>query len=804
MALGVEPLESRGAQLSRLEAERAQRASNEKRLQDLVARLRQKVLQYEGQNSENAKASDDELARLSSELQRTLHAQHGMEARIADLDERALALEKITRELQAEGSATAGALQARKEALELAAHQRENGRRWLKEEEHAVQRCRAEGSDAFQMHAQLEAQLEKLRPRMERHGMRERASVALQRMAMQREMMRAFQRFRKAFMLRRAERLKLEKLQSALEARRREQAIGVWKKCWVRVSFLRQARSDQGSAALSSAYDLWVRRVEEGRWMHKKEAAADKQKQHWTKRNGFTALIAASIASLGLRLRQSDRHFISSMLYRWLRSAELARFFRQGEIKASHRRSKSLSRCILQHFASACRGALRRRRLIAQQQLKSRRIAQQQTMECFRRLMSLCHLVNSSLNFSAKSTLTRVCRMAIAIFKRLLFRRRHLNAISGDMIKVQQQRVRKFLLPSAFNALKMFVSHSQKTCLIMQEKQKKHALTVVVAIIPQWLRVARRHRMIIQAADKTSDMRRRIGLHRWRNWCLARSRERVVRKVLRRRVPKMRDASFKAWVGVVHEIRWPARRSCTIASRRRLVLMRWALRLWCAAIRRILKDSREALCGLLDGAEEQAEDGKAGCIKAAEARNKAESALKDLADEIERKCGVADSMRAKCEAMKAEGMTLVGQLQSLRCGAESLRLEVTQLMAQDQQKEAERASSLQALEGQLLDALEVQTSLRITHRNLRSEVDILGDAKARAERRASELQLQLEGSRSAYVEAVGLRDLKVSGLEQKCRAAQISAKELEKALEHKNFRTRVCELELQRYRYGRG
>ncbi|CAE8611021.1 unnamed protein product [Polarella glacialis] len=172
--------------LAELESACAQRGASEAKAAELVEQMRVKVRQFERQNAANVAGAEQELSRLSDDLQRSLHAKHTLEVRVREGDRRVDQLRVTVADL----SAGRDVAVARRCAL---AEDSARARRQAAEETEAkdaafqrlhrlaleAERLRSEVEGREAVNATLQRELASLRPAVVRLCRRERAELVL-------------------------------------------------------------------------------------------------------------------------------------------------------------------------------------------------------------------------------------------------------------------------------------------------------------------------------------------------------------------------------------------------------------------------------------------------------------------------------------------------------------------------------------------------------------------------------------------------------------------------------------------------
>lgn len=184
-------------------------------------------------------------------------------------------------------------------------------------------------------------------------------------------------------------------------------------------------------------------------------------------------------------------------------------------------------------------------------------------------------------------------------------------------------------------------------------------------------------------------------------------------------------------------------------------------------------------------------------MEAAQQQN--EAARGDLRSEIAAKEAEAAELEARAEQTRSENAELVSRLQREREECRPLQAEVDAL--RKQLAEARHRGDLEVaeLEAQVVDAIEVQGSLRFSLLRSQAEAERALCLRESMEARATELRERLEEARASYVYAIDALDQKVAGLEREGFEAERAAERLERALESTAFRVRMAEVELQRW-----
>mmetsp|Transcript_63133 Transcript_63133/g.150509 ORF Transcript_63133/g.150509 Transcript_63133/m.150509 type:complete len:691 (-) Transcript_63133:7-2079(-) len=174
-ARNSEPLELLVRRLARLESDCAQRAASEARVAELVEQMKLKVQQFERQNAANMRSAEDELSRLSDDLQRSLHAQHTLESRVNTGERRVMELRRSVEEVSAERDAAAAQHRAQvNERLQLERqtaeeHElREAMSRKLRDADSDAAKLRADLIRCDRERVSLDVELQKLQPKVEK------------------------------------------------------------------------------------------------------------------------------------------------------------------------------------------------------------------------------------------------------------------------------------------------------------------------------------------------------------------------------------------------------------------------------------------------------------------------------------------------------------------------------------------------------------------------------------------------------------------------------------------------------------
>mmetsp|Transcript_57360 Transcript_57360/g.134481 ORF Transcript_57360/g.134481 Transcript_57360/m.134481 type:complete len:697 (+) Transcript_57360:85-2175(+) len=172
--------------LTKLENDCAQRAVSEARVAELVEQMRLKVQQFERQNAANLQNAEEELSKLSDDLQRSLHAEHSLETRVRAGELRLAEMRQLVKEAAAERDAECARHKAIVgERLQLDHQVSEEHAAWesmsakLQEADAEVAKLRADLAKCDSDRVNLDAELAKLRPEVTKRRHLERSETTI-------------------------------------------------------------------------------------------------------------------------------------------------------------------------------------------------------------------------------------------------------------------------------------------------------------------------------------------------------------------------------------------------------------------------------------------------------------------------------------------------------------------------------------------------------------------------------------------------------------------------------------------------
>lgn len=240
-----------------------------------------------------------------------------------------------------------------------------------------------------------------------------------------------------------------------------------------------------------------------------------------------------------------------------------------------------------------------------------------------------------------------------------------------------------------------------------------------------------------------------------------------------------------------------ARRAGTVSSRVRISLTRATFGLWDEAVQAVVRADCHRISEEIDSAAQAVKARQAEWNNLELAAEESEAARLDLLEELHRREAEAVATEAQVQELRQQSAELLEQLEAER--EMPLHTEVASLRASLTARQLHRDPDLSSLEAQLVEAIEVQGSLRFSLRRSQAEAELALEARAAAQTKAAELRTRLEEARASYIYAIDALDRKVAGLEREGLEAESMALRLEQALENTAFKMRMADVELQRW-----
>lgn len=404
-------------------------------------------------------------------------------------------------------------------------------------------------------------------------------------------------------------------------------------------------------------------------------------------------------------------------------------------------------------------------------------------------------------------TSCRLARSTLETFRQLTLSKCHVNVpFLGVLERAATSWDIRRLLPKAFKAF----CKLRAQCLprSLRVAQRHRHLKAAAFALSAWRAAALLVRRAAAAAEQTRARQCRRAARQWHSWARG-GRQRVMREALVLDV-EARPPAYQARGRFINQwARWAARRrirasrELMFAKRCKLNVSAWAFALWDGLIRAALRDECGRLSERIELAAEAEAEHEIQQDAEAEARRQGELARQELSEQLRLKAAEAAVLRSRVAETWVQSANLLGSLEEAWEAAEVITREFRRLrigsglgggLVQD-----DASVPLQAMERQLVEALDVEGSLRFAVRRGEAEAKKAMQSRGAAEARAANLTGLLEESRRAYAEAMDGLDRKAAALALEGREAQQVVQRLDKVLAGMTFRTRRCDVELQRW-----
>lgn len=787
-------LELQLRRLAKLEGECSQRAAAEAREKELVEQMRNKVRQFERQNVENVENADEEMARLSDDLGRSLQAHRALEARALQGERRVEELRRGVEELAADCAAEAArrrghidevrrlqfAATEERAACAAAAAQ-------LRGTEEASSRLSREIANSSAARLGLEDELQHLGPHVARRRGFDRAAEAAAEQAWARAASRAFRRFAAGVRAAQRQRPRVEIFRRNVRLGFITLALGRW------VQFCRLCRQQRcwtlphEAPVLASSFRSWARwgalRSNSGRWLRRRamlcwsqaaQCCALARKDRYL-RSLCTRLI---LRWRGLVIGSSQLLHLDTFAWRLRRRRVLLVFvdiWRRGSVE-------------LHGQEAGCNGLTQRREL-AYLRASFRVLC----------MYSACrrHLA-ATLVLARGLTIARIARAVLQAFQQNWLYQLRFRAIASDVASHHVALQRKRLQRKAFDAFWILVNQRRRLRTLTLQARHGRCTELFSTVVPAWRDATLWQQRSSDSLTRPLSRRRRACVRHWSSWAHAQRRTRTFSNSCfgfrLRRSARTASSCFGQWARHVTSRHVHATREHEVAARQRLSLGRRALRAWDAAARRSIMEGCERLGSALDCAAEAQAAGAERLEHLERGQRQEALARLELASEARRRMKEAAELGETIAGAKRQTAGVLASLEREQAVAAGLRSQLAELKA------ARCRPRVPGVQVQLEEALEVQGSLRFALRQTGAEAERLAEARARAEALAQELRGRVSDAGNSYVQAVDALDQKRSTLAKEGREAQQACRSMEKALESATFRVRMRDLEMQRWR----
>merc|ERR1719296_130578 len=335
------------------------------------------------------------------------------------------------------------------------------------------------------------------------------------------------------------------------------------------------------------------------------------------------------------------------------------------------------------------------------------------------------------------------------------------------------------------------------------QRKQRHAWELLAWVWLPWRSLAAWQGKLLRFEKSFRRRRSEFGVGRWQLLVAQRNRGRhlevVASRHRQRRTTQSLCRAIGWWEQHFRRRRCVRRRGETVSGRYRIVLVRAVFALWDEVVRASVRAECSRLSAEVDRVAQSIkcrQDQREGLQQVASERA---AAHQDLLEEIDRREAEAALTEARTQALQAESAELLIQLEAEREVKVPVQAEIDGLQAALANRRQRGDPELAALEVQLVEAIEVQGSLRYALRRAQHDAERVAEQRTASQARAAELRQNLEQARTSYIYAIDALDRKVAGLERESEEAERMTEGLEQALEATAFKMRLADVELQRW-----